>query len=82
MSDLPFDDCCEGCQFIDGDGKEIEACRDMTKRCRGDSCDSCPPCKRFAASTGFVDGRSLGKMRPRAESGLNRPKNTRQEVLV
>ena len=40
-------DCCDLCLRVDGDDKEMEACKDMTKRCKGDTCATCKACKQF-----------------------------------
>jgi hypothetical protein len=42
-------DCCEYCIKVDpSPTKEIDPCTEMTKRCKGDSCSTCRPCKAFA----------------------------------
>lgn len=60
-----FEDCCDFCQRVDDKGREVEPCGTMTQRCKGDTCATCKPCKRFVAVVGFTEARKLAKTRPR-----------------
>jgi len=37
LSDRVFNDCCDFCVRVDDPKREIEACNEMTKRCKGDT---------------------------------------------
>lgn len=58
-------DCCEYCIKVDpSPTRELDPCTEMTKRCKGDTCRDCKPCKAFAAGVDFQDVMAMLKARP------------------
>lgn len=56
-------DCCDFCVRADDSKREIEPCRKMTARCKGDTCRTCKPCPDFLAAAEFTNALILAKKR-------------------
>ena len=50
-----YPDCCDFCARVDDSKAEVEVCDTMTQRCKGDTCTTCPLCKRFVAGLAFTE---------------------------